>query len=101
MDFLIIAIKTYKYHNNMHVVNSCNRLQLLFLNCILLFATVIYSLSAWEDLVDNDCNDGTKVERGNVGEFWKTLFSSLFCCSLFKCKSFRGKKKVQNLINIQ
>lgn len=42
-------------------------MQLLFLNSILLFATVIYSLSAWEDLVDNDCNDGTKVERGNVG----------------------------------
>lgn len=53
----------------MHVVNSCNRLQLLFLNCILLFATVIYALSAWEDLVDNGCNDGAKVERGNVGEF--------------------------------
>lgn len=51
----------------MHVVNSCNCMQLLFLNCLLVFAAVIYSLSAWEDLVDNDCNDGTKVERGNVG----------------------------------
>lgn len=83
----------------MHVVNSCNRMQLLFPNCVLIFAAVIYSFSAWEDLVDNDCDDGTKVERGNLGEreFWKTLFNSFFCCCLFKCKSSRGKKK----INIQ
>lgn len=70
-------------------------MQFLFLNCILVFAAVIYSLSAWEDLVDNDCNDCTKVESGNVGEreFWKTLFNSFFCCYLFKCKSFSQKKK--------
>lgn len=43
-------------------------MQLLFLNCILVFAAVIYSLSAWEDLVDKECNDGTEIERGNAGE---------------------------------
>lgn len=69
-------------------------MMLVFLNCILFLAALIYALSAWEYLVDNDCNDSTKVERGNTRErvFWKTLFNSFFCCYLFKCKFFRKKK---------
>ncbi|PKU47954.1 hypothetical protein llap_1737 [Limosa lapponica baueri] len=50
--------------------------------------TGIYSLSAWEDLVDNDCSAGTKVERvGNkVLQGLKLVSSSSRCPEKDSCR---------------